>query len=79
MLLELLQSEEQHSTDSEDSDINVVDTNETTNESVTLDSLHEQELKYVKPQIGNSGNRTYHCIYCNNTFKSHYCYQVSII
>lgn len=20
---------------------------------------------------------TYHCVYCNHTFKSHYCYQVS--
>ncbi|XP_045128323.1 hypermethylated in cancer 1 protein-like [Portunus trituberculatus] len=29
------------------------------------------------PIPNNTLSRTYHCVYCNHTFKSHYCYQVS--
>ncbi|XP_066951242.1 zinc finger and BTB domain-containing protein 44-like [Macrobrachium rosenbergii] len=27
------------------------------------------------PTPNNHAGRTYHCVYCNHTFKSHYCYQ----
>ncbi|KAG7177739.1 Zinc finger and BTB domain-containing protein 8B-like [Homarus americanus] len=27
------------------------------------------------PMPNNQVSRTYHCVYCNHTFKSHYCYQ----
>lgn len=29
------------------------------------------------PIPNNQTSRTYHCVYCNHTFKSHYCYQVN--
>ncbi|KAK3849858.1 hypothetical protein Pcinc_043405 [Petrolisthes cinctipes] len=28
-----------------------------------------------QPMPSNQSSRTYHCVYCNHTFKSHYCYQ----
>ncbi|KAK4287765.1 hypothetical protein Pmani_039170 [Petrolisthes manimaculis] len=28
-----------------------------------------------QPMPSNQSTRTYHCVYCNHTFKSHYCYQ----
>ena len=57
--------------DAEDTEINVDE----------IDSTDEKDT-CPGPSSGGTGGmspqcRSYHCIYCNNTFKSHYCYQVS--
>ncbi|XP_076033977.1 uncharacterized protein LOC143020916 isoform X2 [Oratosquilla oratoria] len=61
----------------DDGDINVEDL-DSGDEGVSGNALvggpHDEDT--VKSSLCNSSSgRTYHCVYCNHTFKSHYCYQ----
>ncbi|KAL7645195.1 UNVERIFIED_CONTAM: hypothetical protein RMT77_003581 [Armadillidium vulgare] len=64
--------------ESSESEINVVDTaDDDTNSLSESFSLTPSFMQRLQPNLSTTegGSRTYHCVYCNNNFKSHYCYQ----
>jgi len=66
-----------------DAEINVdeVDTSDSSESDSSLTKPTDEGVtKRVKKAHHTSAHTssTYHCVYCNHTFKSHYCYQVNL-
>ena len=70
-ILNISQSDQENLTDSDESEIDVVDTN-----MESSDLMAEEGQQNTSRPQANAPHKTYHCVYCNNTFKSQYCYQV---
>ena len=54
------------------------DRDKTTHRDDACAKLSSSASIVIRTNKPNATTATYHCIYCNHSFKSHYCYQVRI-